>query len=125
MWHNIESRTPFADDVRLIQYAMSLSSKSKILKGNRKYLLKEAGKPYLPKSVYERKDKIGFATPHNKWTQALSEHLAIDFNKTGLDFMNNKALNADYSNFFSSKDTFENVHNFKYLAFVEWFTNHP
>lgn len=71
MWHSVESRTPFADDTALMQHAFNIPSTDKIRNGVSKYILRESMKDYLPLSVYSRKDKMGFVTPHNKWMPAL------------------------------------------------------
>jgi len=67
MHHSVESRTPFADDTSLMEKAFEMPSVFKIHAGTSKFILRESMKAYLPASVYERKDKMGFVTPHNKW----------------------------------------------------------
>lgn len=69
----VESRTPFAADRRLIEYVFSVPPVYKIHNGYSKWLLREAMKPYLPESIYRRKDKIGFATPENTWLRQNSD----------------------------------------------------
>jgi asparagine synthase (glutamine-hydrolysing) len=67
MAFGIESRVPFADDVELVNYIFSLPGNKKIQKGISKYLLREATKKYIPLEIYNRRDKIGFETPVQKW----------------------------------------------------------
>ncbi len=67
MRFHIESRTPFADDRQLIEAVFAMSSVYKIHNGYSKWLLREAAKPILPKQIYHRVDKIGFATPEYQW----------------------------------------------------------
>jgi len=67
MHFSVESRTPFSDDTLLIESAFALPSVFKIRNGASKYILRESMKTFLPASIYERKDKMGFVTPHNKW----------------------------------------------------------
>ncbi len=71
MRFQIESRTPFADDRQLIEAVFAIPSVYKIHDGRSKWLLREAARPVLPKRVYRRVDKIGFATPEYHW---LSTH---------------------------------------------------
>ncbi|MGZ3866308.1 MAG: asparagine synthetase B family protein, partial [Bacteroidia bacterium] len=71
MWHSVESRTPFADDTHLINDSFNISSVYKIRNGVSKFILRESMKNYLPQSVYSRKDKMGFVTPHNQWMPPL------------------------------------------------------
>lgn len=66
MAFGIENRVPFLD-YRLVDFCLSLHDNQKIINGHRKWLLKESAKAVLPKSVYNRKDKIGFETPQKKW----------------------------------------------------------
>ena len=67
MAFGIESRVPFADDMDLVNLMFSLSGNLKIRDGVSKYLLREATKRFIPNQIYNRKDKIGFDTPIEKW----------------------------------------------------------
>ncbi|MEI6122619.1 MAG: asparagine synthase (glutamine-hydrolyzing) [Bacteroidota bacterium] len=67
MQYSIESRTPFADDINLIESVFSMPAAYKIHKGWSKYLLRNAMKDVLPQSIYRRTDKLGFATPQTFW----------------------------------------------------------
>lgn len=91
MHFSVESRTPFADDTALIEEAFSQPAAYKISGGVFKHILRESMKEFLPLRVYERKDKMGFVTPHNRWLRAL---LAAhpDFMKDALvdRYFNNK-----------------------------------
>lgn len=71
MWHSVESRTPFSDDVALIQLMFSFNGDKKIKDGVSKYLLREAFKDMLPNKIYTRYDKRGFETPMKKWMSSL------------------------------------------------------
>lgn len=82
MRFSIESRTPFADDIRLIEYVFQIPSAYKIYKGWSKYLLREATKGLLPEEIRTRKDKIGFAAPKYSWLKeskgVMKEYLTDD-----------------------------------------------
>ena len=67
MWHSVESRTPFSDDIELINLMFSINGTRKIQNGVSKYFLREAVKDKLPNEIYSRYDKKGFETPMNKW----------------------------------------------------------
>ena len=71
MQYSIESRTPFADDVELIEAVFSAPSSFKIHQGFSKVLLREAMKGIIPEEVRLRKDKLGFATPQSEWLQKI------------------------------------------------------
>lgn len=62
MAHSIESRVPFLDH-RLVECVTRMNPEDKIRKGVTKSLLREAMKDILPKPIYDRKDKVAFATP--------------------------------------------------------------
>lgn len=64
----IESRVPFLD-YRIVEYVCSLLPIIKFKNGEPKYLLKRAVKNILPKSIVERKDKMGFPVPLNIWAK--------------------------------------------------------
>lgn len=73
MAFSLESRVPFADDIPLINLMSSIPGQRKIQNGVSKYLLREAAKPFLPESIYKRKDKVGFESPLKKWLVPHSE----------------------------------------------------
>lgn len=76
MRFSIESRTPFADDINLIEYVFKIPSVYKIHNGWSKYLLREAVKGIIPEEIRTRKDKIGFATPEYLWLKEIRGQLA-------------------------------------------------
>jgi asparagine synthase (glutamine-hydrolysing) len=65
MAFGIESRVPYLDH-RLVEFCLSLPDSFKINKSKRKYILRECFKNQLPKLIYNRTDKIGFAAPISK-----------------------------------------------------------
>lgn len=67
MRFSIEARTPFADDINLIEYIFSLPSVYKIHEGWSKFILRESMKGILPDEIRLRRSKIGFGTPEKKW----------------------------------------------------------
>jgi len=95
MAHSIEARTPFSDDLELIEYVFSIPSVYKIHKGWSKYLLREAFKDSLPKEIRLRRDKKGFFTPEKEWISEIKEKLKrmIEFENPYID---TKALVRDF-----------------------------
>ena len=63
---SIESRLPFLD-YRLVELVASLPSDFKIHSGVTKYILRMAIKDLVSDKIIERRDKIGFAIPDEKW----------------------------------------------------------
>ena len=66
MYFGLESRMPFLDH-RLVERTLATDNKMIINKGKTKVILKEASKKILPNAIYNRHDKIGFATPEDDW----------------------------------------------------------
>ncbi len=65
---SLEVRPPLLDQ-RIVQLASSLPLGLKIRKGERKAVLREAGRPFLPASIYAHK-KQGFSIPLQRWFNA-------------------------------------------------------
>lgn len=65
MMHSLESRAVFLDN-DLVNFCCRLPSKLKYRMGHRKYLLKKALSPLLPKDILHRRKK-GFGIPLSDW----------------------------------------------------------
>lgn len=105
MAFGIESRVPFADDVNLVDLAFSIRGNQKIKNGLSKFLLREASKKYIPSSIYQRRDKVGFETPLTNW---LRQHkfLILDELKNGSDFIHFSRLEQDFDRLVLQKPGF-------------------
>ncbi len=66
MAHSIESRVPFMD-YRLVEFVFSLPPEYKIQKHQGKFIHRESLKNIVPKEIMERKDKVGFLAPGEKF----------------------------------------------------------
>jgi len=62
MASSIEARVPFLDR-RLVELAFSLPDGFKAGRGQRKRILRDVARRYLPPDVTERKDRMGFGVP--------------------------------------------------------------
>jgi len=69
MAHGLEARAPFLD-YRLVEFAASLPVSLKIRGLQKKYMLKQAYKKYLPSEVLHQK-KRGFNAPVSRWVTSL------------------------------------------------------
>jgi asparagine synthase (glutamine-hydrolysing) len=76
MRFSIESRTPFADYLPLIEYVFQIPGVYKIHNGWSKYLLREAMKDIIPEKIRLRTDKKGFSTPEVEWLTQLKDPLS-------------------------------------------------
>lgn len=121
MFHSVESRTPFADDHKLIEFVFSIPGNYKIHNGVTKALLRKAAAPYLPPAIAQRKDKMGYATPNNAWiTQLKSDWKFLISSQEFKGILNKEKLLADYDTFFDVAGKPENGRTFKFIAFAAW-----
>ena len=74
MANSLEVRAPILD-YKLIEFAATLPSSLKYNKGEKKYILKEAFKDYLPDDILYRK-KMGFSVPLSDWLRGEIKPLA-------------------------------------------------
>ena len=121
MWHSVESRVPFSDDINLINLMFSFNGNRKIKHGVSKYLLREAMKDKLPAQIYNRHDKKGFDTPMNKWLKAMLPKMKEEILDSGLNFINkNKLLKSNPEDFHLNKILFK---LFVYCRWKKMFAN--
>ncbi len=120
MWFGIESRTPFADDLELMQHAFSMPSVYKIHHGTRKHILREAFKDSLPEPIYNRHDKMGFVTPTNHWMSEMREDIRPYFENSQSGIFNKKLLLKDFNTFFNPATSLENYRVFRFISFAVW-----
>ena len=77
MAHGVESRAPFMD-WRLVCFAFSLPSESKLGSGFTKRILRDAMRGVLPEPIRVRKGKLGFSSPMPVWYQYALRHRVLD-----------------------------------------------
>lgn len=63
---SVESRVPFLDH-RLVEYLVSLPPSYKLRQGQTKAILRQAFNDFVPQPILNRRDKMGFATPQERW----------------------------------------------------------
>jgi asparagine synthase (glutamine-hydrolysing) len=80
---SIENRVPFIDH-RLVEYVSGIPSIYKMYRGWRKWLLRLAMRDLLPQKILWRKDKIGFATPIEKWIKHKESPIPQLMNRYGI-----------------------------------------
>ena len=69
MAHGLESRVPLLDH-RLVELAATVPSSIKFRNGVMKHVFRSAVSPFLPASIVERRDKMGFPVPLHEWLSA-------------------------------------------------------
>ncbi len=89
MAHGLESRVPFLDHP-IVELAARMPPNVKFKDGNLKHILREAVRPYIPESIYARKDKMGFPTPLSEWMRGPARTFILDI------FTSQSARTRDY-----------------------------
>jgi asparagine synthase (glutamine-hydrolysing) len=77
MASSLESRVPLLD-YRLTDLVTSMPPRMKFRGGELKYMLKRAAGDVLPRSVAERKDKMGFPVPLHVWARGSARDFFAD-----------------------------------------------
>jgi asparagine synthase (glutamine-hydrolysing) len=121
MWHSVESRTPFADDVDLIEYVFSLSGRNKIHDMQLKSLLREASKGICNNKITNRQDKQGYTTPNSEWIQAIAPKIKSIIEAMPGEFINTEKLMRDYTQFFVKQKNINENRLFKFISFAVWY----
>jgi asparagine synthase (glutamine-hydrolysing) len=121
MWHSVESRTPFADDVDLIEYVFSISGREKIAHMHLKTLLREAAKDVCKKEILNRKDKQGYTTPNSDWIRTIAPQIKSIIEAMPDEFINTKKLMKDYTQFFIKQNNINENRLFKFISFAVWY----
>jgi len=122
MWHSVESRTPFADDINLIEYVFSLPSSAKIVNGELKSLMRKSMRGITPDAILDRQDKKGYLTPNRQWIAEIRNEVKHLFNTPGLsEYLDTKSILRDYEKLFNQPGKPDDGRIFKLIAFAKWF----
>ncbi|MDT7833450.1 asparagine synthase (glutamine-hydrolyzing) [Flavobacteriaceae bacterium S356] len=123
MRFSLESRVPFLDH-RVVEGAIGMKNSSKLNKGITKAVLREQFSSIIPKSIIDRREKIGFATPADNWFR---EERFVSYVK---DILNsNMIVNSDMINYKIAEEQYNrhlkgeiNVGNeiWKWINFYNW-----
>jgi asparagine synthase (glutamine-hydrolysing) len=89
MAHGLESRVPLLDHP-LVELAATIPSNIKFKDGTMKHTFKEVVRPFLPDSVLNRQDKMGFPTPVTHWLNGEAREFIEDV------FTSAAAMNRDW-----------------------------
>ena len=121
MRFSIESRTPFADDIDLIEYVFNIPGVYKIHNGWSKYLLRESMKDYVPRQITERTDKIGFATPEYDWLQSIKPFVFDNISPEINSILKVSQMEKAWDQIFvrQNKNGITNI--WRYINFIMWF----
>jgi len=94
MANSLEVRAPILD-YQVAEFAATLPSSQKYRDGEKKYLLKEVFKPFIPDSLLYRK-KMGFSTPLDEWfrgeLKALFQSMVLNPNSGTQKYLSNEGI---------------------------------
>lgn len=107
MAFTLEGRLPFMD-YRLIEWAMNLPAQFKVDRALSKRVLRHASQDFIPESVAQRRDKMGFVTPQQAWQKnELAPYLERMFQSDLQEifpFLNLKACQTRYKDYTHGAD---------------------
>lgn len=122
MAFSVESRTPFSDDINLIEYIFSLPANYKIYKGWSKSLLRNAMQGILPDAIKNRTDKMGFSTPQQTWlkeiqTEMKSRIIAL---KHTDNYVDTDKLLENWESIFTGNNSKAQDFAWRYMNYLIW-----
>lgn len=122
MAFSVESRTPFSDDINLIEYIFALPPNYKIYKGWSKSLLRNAMQGILPDAIKNRCDKMGFSTPQQTWLKEINKEMIsrISALKHIDNYVDADKLLQDWDNIFAGNDTKTQDFAWRYMNYLIW-----
>ena len=124
MHFSVESRTPFADDAALLDFAMNLPSTFKIRNGVRKFVLRDAVQNILPRQILDRSDKIGFQTPEFEWLKSLTAEIPNLIESNIDSIVDTVLLKKDLKKIIENPTSHESSRLLRYVFFSQWRKNY-
>ena len=110
---SIEGRVPFLDH-ELVEYAFSISDKYKINGRDRKKIIKDIARKYLPNEIIDR-PKIGFAVPLDSWFKGKLKDMSYD-----IILQNNGIIDLYFNKIFVKNILDDHIKNRKNNAIKIW-----
>jgi len=120
MRFSIEARTPFSDDLDLIEYVFQIPSSYKIYCGWSKYLLRASTKGVLPEEIRLRKDKIGFATPEYDWLKEVGGEFRAYMTDDLKDFLDVAKIRVDWETLMKKQTKSGITELWRFINFAAW-----
>jgi asparagine synthase (glutamine-hydrolysing) len=126
MAHSIESRVPFLTPA-LVNFMFSLPEECIIdANGTTKAIFREAMRGIVPDSILDRKDKIGFATPEQKWLkdlrpwveEVLDSKVAKEISVFNLD-----VIHQEWQNVLQGRSKFD-FRIWRWVNLIKWAKNY-
>jgi asparagine synthase (glutamine-hydrolysing) len=82
--------------------------------------MRQALQKYIPPPILQRKDKMGYASPNNKWVSDMREEMRPYFTDVLRPYFRMDKLMKDYDSFFDIAGKPENGRVFKFMVFAVW-----
>jgi asparagine synthase (glutamine-hydrolysing) len=122
MAFSVESRTPFSDDINLIEYIFSIPANYKICKGWSKSLLRNAMQGILPDGIKNRTDKMGFSTPQQTWLKEIQNEMKsrIIALKHIDNYVDTDKLLEDWESIFAGNNFKAQNFAWRYMNYLTW-----
>ncbi len=106
MAFSLESRVPFLD-YRLVEFGINLPSKYLSFHNESRPLFRKSIKPYLPSEIVNRKDKLGYPVPFEKWSKSILKNYITDIlcnnNSEIYKYLEKPIVTANLQDHFSGK----------------------
>lgn len=120
MAHSIESRVPFLNH-KLVEFVYSLPEEYLIdTQGSSKSIFRQAMRGIVPDAILDRRDKIGFATPEQKWLRLLSPWVNQTLSEAaGSSVLRCSELQKEWRSVMEGKSPF-GWHIWRWLNFLRW-----
>lgn len=120
MHFSVESRTPFADDTALLDFAMNLPATFKIRNGVRKQILRDSVRNILPATILQRTDKIGFQTPEFEWLKSLESEIPNLIETNINPFVDTELLRKNLNSIIGNPTSHESSRLLRFVFFSQW-----
>ena len=122
MHNSLEVRVPFLDH-KLVEFCATIPPEMKMKWFRKKYLLKKAVKPLLPREVINHR-KQGFVGPMTRWLQydlrAYALEMLCERNLGKHDLLNYSMVNRILNEHFSGKEIHDTL-IWAFLVFQKWY----
>ena len=122
MGNSLESRVPYLDDHRVVEFAWRLPLRMKMRNGQGKWLLRQVLYQYVPAAMVER-PKTGFAVPIDAWLKgplrAWAEALLDKQRLEAEGFFNSSPIRQKWQEHLSGKHNWQ-YHLWDILMFQAW-----
>ena len=122
MAFSVESRTPFSDDIDLIEFLFKIPSNYKIKNGWSKSLLRNSLKNILPENIAKRTDKMGFTTPQQIWLKEIHFQMKSFISEYQMDnsIVNISCLIKDWDIIFNGNNTKVQDFVWRFYNYLLW-----